>query len=95
MDELKNEFDQVVANNFTLDFIYPTEQQIKDIAVIHREMTRTVENEVKQVNQSLDEAIEQLRKLQHGDTAVTRQDIDEKLFQLKNLFKSLDENGKS
>lgn len=95
MDELKNEFDQVVANNFTLDFIYPTEQQIKDIAIIHREMTRTVENEVKQVNQSLDEAIEQLKKLKQGDTAVTRQDIDEKLFLLKDLFESLNENGKS
>lgn len=58
-------------------------------------MTRTVENEVKQVNQSLDEAIEQLRKLQQGDTAITKQDIDEKLFLLKDLFKSLDENGKS
>lgn len=95
MDELAMEFKQVVDNNFTLDFIYPTEKQINDIAIIHREMTRSVENEVKQVNQSLDEAIEQLRKLQQGGTAVTRQDIDEKLHLLKGLFDSLDEYGKS
>lgn len=83
MHDLMREFDQVKANNFTLRFRYPTEEERKNLNIVNRDMT---ENERRRVLKNKGDLANLLDDLEAG--RVYREDLG--LDQLKRLKTLLD-----
>lgn len=62
MDALVSEYKKAKDFNFTLEFDYPTTEEMVHLNVIHREMTRDEKEAVKQTQQSIDEVIRNLKE---------------------------------
>lgn len=58
---LKNEFLDTKNNDFKLSFIYPTEEQVKKMNVIHRDKTKTEKIMIKENSDSLEKLVENIK----------------------------------
>lgn len=83
MDKLIQEFKKVKSHNFTLDFIYPTKQQRKNINIINRDMDRP---ELERVKKRKDELKSVVKSLELGE--VHLEDFDKATIErLRSLIK--------
>lgn len=64
MDRLKEEFDEVKANDFRLEFVVPTIEQLTTLRRIHRDMTP---DERRKITKTEDKLKELARVLESGD----------------------------
>ncbi|MCG7929951.1 MAG: ATP-binding domain-containing protein [Candidatus Thiodiazotropha lotti] len=62
MEALKQEFDEVKANEFTLRFKYPTENERKHINIVNRDMTEEERRRVKRKKDDLAQLLDDLEK---------------------------------
>ncbi|MGC1007491.1 DEAD/DEAH box helicase [Pantoea agglomerans] len=60
MDSIKNEFEQVKDNDFTLSFTYPTDEERKYLRVVNRDMTTQEKNKISKRSHQLDEVASDL-----------------------------------
>ena len=72
MDALKREYEALKAQNFSLNFRYPSAEERERLRVIHRDMT---EADRKRVNDSNQELVRLVRDLEHGN--VRPEDLDQ------------------
>ncbi|QLE01988.1 ATP-binding domain-containing protein [Galbibacter sp. BG1] len=70
MDKLIEEYNKVKAKNFELDFIYPTKEEIEKMNIIHRDITKTEEDEIKNELESLFGIQEILKKIKRKEVYV-------------------------
>lgn len=71
MDLLIEEYEKVKEKNFQLEFTYPTEEQRKNMRIIHRDKNQNEITEIKKSNFSLYEVAE---KLKNGE--IRKEDLD-------------------
>ncbi|CAJ1225236.1 DEAD/DEAH box helicase [Lactococcus lactis] len=57
MVKLTEEFEKVKEKNFTLDFCYPTEEQLANIKTINRDMSDVEKQEINRANESVEDLI--------------------------------------
>lgn len=77
MELLIQEFNRIKEENFQLQFIYPNEQQRRNMRIIHRDMTQNELRDIKISNNSLaDVAL----KIKNGE--IQREDLDEKIINM-------------
>lgn len=81
MKQLVKEFDRIKKNDFTLDFTYPTKEQMERINVIHREKTKDEKKKIKQVKQSFTDIME---SIQSGE--IQREDIKPFYMELNKML---------
>ena len=62
MDELKQEYERLVANDFELRFRYPSAKEREHMRIIHRDMTQRERERVSRGNQNLAAMIEGLER---------------------------------
>ena len=60
MTALKAEIDSIFEKNFRLDFRYPTQQQIKKLKRIHRDMSKTEKATIKRDLEGLERTLKRL-----------------------------------
>ena len=72
MDLLIQEFNRVKEKNFQLEFVYPDEQQRKNMRIIHRDMTQNELRDIKKSNSSLADVA---HKIRNGE--IKKEDLDE------------------
>lgn len=60
MEHIKNEFEQVKDNDFTLSFTYPTDEERKYLRVVNRDMTMQEKNKISKRRHQLDEVASDL-----------------------------------
>ena len=72
MDLLIQEFNRVKEKNFQLEFVYPDEQQRKNMRIIHRDMTQNEVRDIKKSNSSLADVAYKIRS---GE--IRREDLDQ------------------
>ena len=72
MDALTREYEALKAQNFSLDFHYPSTEERERLRVIHRDMTEADRKRVRDSNQELGRLV---RDLEHGN--VRPEDLDE------------------
>lgn len=90
MQDLIDEFSNIVNNKFRLNFKYPTRDQIKTISIIHREKTVSEEKEAEEVNATLSTVLTKLANL-------SKHDLDSGTLEKLKLFllEDSDKNDKS
>ncbi|MDE2716406.1 MAG: ATP-binding domain-containing protein, partial [Chloroflexota bacterium] len=82
MDSLIEEYEQVKKANFELSFRYPTEDELEQLTVVHRDMSDKEQKDWQKRLKSVDGLIDDL---QHG--RILREDIDaEQLATLRELL---------
>ena len=82
MEELRKEFDQLVKNNFELNFTYPTKTQRADLRIVHRD---AAEEDIKRIRRSQESLSELVDDLQSGK--MNPSDLDKTtLSKLKELL---------
>jgi len=86
MKGLIDEFQKVKEKNFTLDFVYPTKSQRKQMNIVNRDMTEAEKSRVQKSKLSIDDVI---RSLESGQLYL--EDLDDS--QIKKLRKLLDKKG--
>ena len=62
MDELKQEYERLVANDYELRFHYPSPEEREHLRIIHRDMTQAERERVSRGNQGLAAVIEGLER---------------------------------
>ena len=69
MDKLSSEYEKVRDNEFKLDFIYPNAEERKKMRIIHRDKTKTEEENIKETESKLKGILNELRdgKIQKED----------------------------
>lgn len=69
MDKLSSEYQKVRDNEFKLDFIYPNSEERKKMRIIHRDKTKTEEENIKETESKLKGILNELRdgKIQKED----------------------------
>ena len=72
MEELKQEYEKLLANDFELRFHYPSAEEREHLRIIHRDMTQAERERISQGNQSLATMIE---RLERGD--LRPEDLDQ------------------
>lgn len=77
MELLVREFERVKAENFQLQFIYPNEQQRKNMRIIHRDMTQ---NELRDIRKSNSSLADVASKIKNGE--IQKEDLDEDTINL-------------
>jgi superfamily I DNA and RNA helicase len=70
MDKLISEYNEVKANNFTLQFKYPSKEQIKRMNLIHRDITDKVKSKLKQDADVLNNLPDIIGRIERGDTYI-------------------------
>jgi superfamily I DNA and RNA helicase len=79
---LKNEFEEVKANDFALSFKYPTEEERKHMNIVNRDMSDQEKTRVQKNQQNLGELLKDL-----SEGKIRKEDISiELLDQLRNLL---------
>jgi len=82
MQELIDEFETLKKNNFALNFIYPDDETLSNLRIVHRDMSPHEKNRLKATNESL---LQLLHDIEKGK--VRPEDIDEDMK--KRIIKSL------
>lgn len=77
MDLLIQEFNRIKEKNFQLEFVYPDEQQRKNMRIIHRDMTQ---NEIRDIQKSNAYLTDVVSKIKNGE--VKKEDLDENLINM-------------
>ena len=72
MEVLIQEFNRIKEENFQLQFVYPNEQQRKNMRIIHRDMTQNELRDIKISNNSLADVAS---KIKNGE--IQKEDLDE------------------
>jgi superfamily I DNA and RNA helicase len=69
MDKLKQEFEKLVANDFQLNFRYPTEEERRQLRIVNRDMTTTERRTIRRRLGGLAEVLSSLEagEIQPGD----------------------------
>lgn len=57
MEELSREYSELRNNNFELQFVYPTDEQRKQLRIVHRDMDREERSQIQDRQRSLDDLI--------------------------------------
>ena len=84
MDALIEEYERIKAEAFELDFRYPTNEQLKQLNIVHRDMSDADERAVEARKQNVSELV---RDLQEGK--LFAEDLkDEDLAALRSLLGS-------
>jgi len=83
MQELVTEFETLKKNNFSLNFIYPDDETLGGLRIVHRDISPHEKNRLKTTNQRLSQF---LRDIEDGN--VRPEDIDEDTR--KRIIKSLE-----
>lgn len=60
MEGLISEYEKVKSHDFTLDFTYPTEEQLQKIKLINRDMSEAEKNQVIKVNEDIGNVVSSL-----------------------------------
>ena len=83
METLMNEFAALRAKDFKLDFVYPTEEQRKELQIVHRDMTARQRNLLEAGQRGLGEMV---AAIEAGEIEV--QDLSPELrARLQELFR--------
>lgn len=61
MEALVREFERVRDNDWTLDFVYPTDEERERIRILHREVSPEVETNIERQNEAARALVSQLR----------------------------------
>lgn len=77
MEVLMREFNCIKEKNFQLQFIYPSEQQRKNMRIIHRDMTQNELRDIKISNNSLADVAS---KIKNGE--IQKEDLDEETINI-------------
>ena len=72
MEVLIQEFNRIKKENFQLQFVYPNEQQRKNMRIIHRDMTQ---NELRNIKISNNSLADVASKIKNGE--IQKEDLDE------------------
>ncbi len=62
MAELKKEYEQVKNKGFTLDFVYPTENQRKHLNIVNRDISRAEKETIAKRRQSVDDLLSDIEE---------------------------------
>jgi len=62
MRNLIKEYEQVKANNFKLQFVYPTEKQRQHMNIVNRDMTAAERKKVQKKKSQFDDLVDALAK---------------------------------
>ncbi len=70
MNHLIDEYKQVKAKNYELDFVYPTKEEIEKMNIIHRDITKTEEDAIRNEVESLFGTKEILKKIRRKEVYI-------------------------
>ncbi len=76
MEKLIEEYNRVKEKEFKLEFIYPNEEERKKLRIIHRDKTKSEEENIKNTEKRLKEAVSQIK-----NGKIQREDLSEDLIQ--------------
>ena len=74
MRQLEEEFNRIKEHQFRLEFVYPDEEQKKELRIINRDLTRAERSKVKK---KVDDLAGVLESLETGDVQI--EDLPENL----------------
>ena len=74
MRQLEEEFNRIKEHQFRLEFVYPNEEQKKELRIINRDLTRAERSKVKK---KVDDLAGVLESLETGDVQI--EDLPENL----------------
>jgi len=74
MDKLSSEYNKVRDNEFNLDFIYPNSEARKKMRIIHRDKTKTEEENIKATESKLKMILNELK-----DGKIQKEDLSEEV----------------
>ena len=77
MDILVKEYERIRENNFQLQFVYPNNQQRKNMRIIHRDMNQNELRDIKTSNSYLADVAE---KIKNGD--ILKEDLNEETLKI-------------
>lgn len=60
MEQLEKEYKKVVESEFTLDFVYPTEEELKHLNVVNRDISQAEKNNITRQRRTLDDLLKDL-----------------------------------
>lgn len=63
MAKLKSEYEEIKSKDFTLDFVYPTEEQRKRLNIVNRDVSRAEKENIAKRRQSVNDL---LRDIEEG-----------------------------
>lgn len=81
MQSLEDEFKKVKTQDFTLEFVYPTEEERRQMNLINRDMSRKERAKIDQRKNSLQEVIEAFKK---GE--INKEDLDPNMIESLKFF---------
>jgi superfamily I DNA and RNA helicase len=62
MEKLNEEFKKIKENDFKLDFVYPTKEEMEKMNIINRGLTKDEKEEIEEASQSLQSIIEGIKE---------------------------------
>jgi len=84
MNELINEFKETKSRDYKLDFVYPTEEEIKKMNIIHRDLTIKEKHEKQSIENSIKMLKDIARQICEGKKYI--EDYDEETQKMLNFF---------
>ncbi len=89
MQSLINEFNKIKKNNFKLNFIYPSKEEIERINIIHRDITKEEERKLKRDVDTLNNLKDIVESIKNGKTFIEDYPVEvQKIIKL--LIEKLD-----
>ena len=70
MNSLKNEYLNLVENDFTLSFTYPSAETIQQLNIIHRDLPESEKKILEKDAETLDKLPEIIKRLETGESMI-------------------------